>query len=103
LFPTVALEVAPLETTDYIPVVHAGAEGLVVYQELIIQLPMPNSTQRAQKKILVGGSIALNAHMPRVFVVSALARYLVWLPGKKKRWPWRRTLNIFSNIAGKLP
>ncbi len=31
--PAVALEVGPMETPDYIPLVRAGAEGLVVYQE----------------------------------------------------------------------
>jgi 2-iminoacetate synthase len=31
--PSVSLEVGPLETTDYRPLVEAGAEGLVVYQE----------------------------------------------------------------------
>ncbi len=31
--PSVSLEVAPMETADYIPLVAAGAEGLVVYQE----------------------------------------------------------------------
>jgi 2-iminoacetate synthase len=31
--PTIAIEVAPMETADYIPLVRAGAEGLVVYQE----------------------------------------------------------------------
>ncbi len=33
IIPTVALEVAPMETADYLPLVAAGAEGLVVYQE----------------------------------------------------------------------
>ena len=32
-FPSVALEVGPMETEEYIPIVDAGAEGLVVYQE----------------------------------------------------------------------
>jgi 2-iminoacetate synthase len=32
-FPSVSLEVGPMETEDYRPIVHAGAEGLVVYQE----------------------------------------------------------------------
>jgi 2-iminoacetate synthase len=32
-FPSVNLEVAPMETADYQPLVAAGAEGLVVYQE----------------------------------------------------------------------
>jgi 2-iminoacetate synthase len=31
--PSVSLEVAPMETADYLPLVAAGAEGLVVYQE----------------------------------------------------------------------
>ena len=31
--PSISLEVAPMETSDYIPLVAAGAEGLVVYQE----------------------------------------------------------------------
>ncbi len=33
LTPQIALELGPLETTDYAPLVAAGAEGLVVYQE----------------------------------------------------------------------
>jgi len=31
--PSISLEVGPMETCDYIPLVKAGAEGLVVYQE----------------------------------------------------------------------
>ncbi len=31
--PSLAIEVAPMETADYVPLVRAGAEGLVVYQE----------------------------------------------------------------------
>ncbi len=31
--PSLSLEVAPMETEEYIPLVKAGAEGLVVYQE----------------------------------------------------------------------
>jgi len=32
-FPGISLEVGPMETADYVPLVRAGAEGLVVYQE----------------------------------------------------------------------
>ncbi|MBU6401070.1 MAG: 2-iminoacetate synthase ThiH [Verrucomicrobia bacterium] len=32
-FPSVSLEVGPMETGDYRPIVQAGADGLVVYQE----------------------------------------------------------------------
>jgi 2-iminoacetate synthase len=32
-FPAISLEVGPMETIDYVPLVRAGAEGLVVYQE----------------------------------------------------------------------
>lgn len=31
--PSISLEVAPMETGDYLPLVESGAEGLVVYQE----------------------------------------------------------------------
>jgi 2-iminoacetate synthase len=32
-FSSIAIEVGPMETSDYIPIVDAGAEGLAVYQE----------------------------------------------------------------------
>src|SRR5438034_574266 len=32
-FSSISIEVAPMETEDYVPIVDAGAEGLVVYQE----------------------------------------------------------------------
>src|ERR1700731_1631874 len=32
-FPSIAIEVGPMETDDYLSIVKAGAEGLVVYQE----------------------------------------------------------------------
>jgi 2-iminoacetate synthase len=32
-FASISIEVAPMETDDYVPIVDAGAEGLVVYQE----------------------------------------------------------------------
>src|ERR1700732_2281068 len=31
-FSSIAIEVGPMETSDYVPIVDAGAEGLVVYQ-----------------------------------------------------------------------
>ncbi len=32
-FSSISIEVGPMETDDYVPIVQAGAEGLVVYQE----------------------------------------------------------------------
>lgn len=32
-FSSISIEVGPMETRDYLPIVNAGAEGLVVYQE----------------------------------------------------------------------
>src|SRR5436190_5956439 len=32
-FSSISIEIAPMETEDYIPIVEAGAEGLVIYQE----------------------------------------------------------------------
>lgn len=37
--PGISLEVAPMEAADYAPLVAAGAEGLVVYQETYAQTP----------------------------------------------------------------
>ena len=33
LVPSISLEVGPMETADYLPIVRSGADGLVVYQE----------------------------------------------------------------------
>jgi 2-iminoacetate synthase len=32
-FSSISIEIGPMETADYIPIVQAGAEGLIVYQE----------------------------------------------------------------------
>jgi len=32
-FPSIAIEVGPMTRSDYVPIIRAGAEGLVVYQE----------------------------------------------------------------------
>ncbi|MEY2519474.1 MAG: 2-iminoacetate synthase [Verrucomicrobiota bacterium] len=32
-FSSISIEVGPMETADYVPIVEAGAEGLIVYQE----------------------------------------------------------------------
>ena len=32
-FSSISIEVGPMETVDYVPIIEAGAEGLVVYQE----------------------------------------------------------------------
>jgi 2-iminoacetate synthase len=32
-FPSISIEVGPMQTSEYVPIVEAGAEGLVVYQE----------------------------------------------------------------------
>src|SRR5262249_56420714 len=32
-FSSISIEVGPMDTEDYVPIVEAGAEGLVVYQE----------------------------------------------------------------------
>ena len=33
LVPSISLEIGPMETVDYLPIVRSGADGLVVYQE----------------------------------------------------------------------
>lgn len=49
-FPSVALEVAPMETPDYVPLVRAGAEGLVVYQETYSREAYPRLHLAGPKK-----------------------------------------------------
>ncbi|MGH7969213.1 MAG: 2-iminoacetate synthase ThiH [Limisphaerales bacterium] len=38
LVPGISLEIGPMETADYVPLVESGAEGLVVYQETYDQV-----------------------------------------------------------------
>jgi len=48
--PGISLEVAPMETEDYQPLVRAGAEGLVVYQETYDTLAYPSLHTAGPKK-----------------------------------------------------
>jgi 2-iminoacetate synthase len=51
--PSVSLEVAPMEAADYEPLVRAGAEGLVVYQETYDPVAYPNLHTAGPKKDLL--------------------------------------------------
>lgn len=48
--PSVSLEVAPMEAADYAPLVRAGAEGLVVYQETYDPIAYPKLHTAGPKK-----------------------------------------------------
>jgi 2-iminoacetate synthase len=48
--PSISLEVAPMETEEYIPLVAAGAEGLVVYQETYDRSVYPELHTAGPKK-----------------------------------------------------
>lgn len=48
--PSLSLEVAPMETEEYIPLVAAGAEGLVVYQETYDRAVYPELHTAGPKK-----------------------------------------------------
>jgi len=48
--PSVSLEVAPMEAADYEPLVRAGAEGLVVYQETYDPVAYPKLHTAGPKK-----------------------------------------------------
>lgn len=48
--PAISLEVAPMETADYLPLVAAGAEGLVVYQETYHRPTYAEMHQHGPKK-----------------------------------------------------
>ena len=48
--PSLSLEVAPMETEEYLPLVEAGAEGLVVYQETYDRSVYPELHTAGPKK-----------------------------------------------------
>ena len=52
MVPSLSLEVAPMEVADYIPLVHAGAEGLLVYQETYHRADIcQNASCRTQEEL----------------------------------------------------
>ena len=94
--PSLSIEVAPMETIDYLPLVGAGAEGLVVYQETY------HRETYAQKKISTGDWIALNAVTKPASAGSASAHFSGFGIGSLRRLPSLPIWNTSKKSAGSL-
>ncbi len=75
-FPGVSLEVSPMRAADSLPLVAAGAEGLVVYRRHTASLPMRDAPDRARRKATSGGSIVPSGPIMPDFAVAWSRRAL---------------------------
>jgi len=107
-WPSISLEVGPMETEDYRPIVEAGAEGLVVYQETYDRtvyaamhtggpkkdfdwrLETPERAYAAGfKRIGIGALLGLAPWKQEVIAVAAHAGYLL-----KRCWTSQLTVSV---------
>src|SRR6266480_1067448 len=100
-FSSISIEVGPMETDDYLPVVEAGAEGLVVYQETYNRGVYAEMHTAGPKRDLIFDSIAPSAVTRQAFAGSASASSLAYHAGRMKRSRSPRISNICSSIAGR--
>jgi 2-iminoacetate synthase len=83
--PSVSLEVGPMETRDYEPLVEAGADGLVVYQETYDRALYAELHTAGPSAILTGGSRLRSGPMPPGSAGWGLGRCWGWRTGGAKR------------------
>lgn len=107
-WPSISLEIGPMETADYVPMVGAGAEGLVVYQEtydravyqsLHASGPKTNFDWRLEtaerayaagfKRLGIGALLGLAAWRAEAMAVAAHVEYLL-----KKCWQAQITVSV---------
>ena len=88
-FSSIAIEVGPMETAEYEPVVAAGAEALVVYQETYDRQTYAEMHTAGPSGTSTGVWIARSAATKPVSVASESVRCLAWRHGRTKpsRWP----------------
>ncbi|WP_018290786.1 2-iminoacetate synthase ThiH [Verrucomicrobium sp. 3C] len=105
-FPSISIEIAPLETVEYQEIVDAGAEGLVVYQETYLpeaysslhlsgpkrdfvwRLQAPERAYRAGfRRIGIGALLGLAPWRQDAFALAAHAAWLL-------KHAWRSYLTI---------
>ena len=65
MFPSIALEIAPMKEKEYFKLVDSGCEGLVVYQETYNKTVYKELHTSGPKKISTGDLIALKGHTMR--------------------------------------
>jgi 2-iminoacetate synthase len=107
-WPSISLEVGPMETESYRPIVEAGAEGLVIYQEtydrvvyeaMHISGPKKDFNWRAEtperayeagfKRIGIGALLGLAPWRHEALALAAHAGYLL-----KKCWKSQLTISV---------
>jgi 2-iminoacetate synthase len=107
-WPSISLEVGPMETADYEPLVEAGAEGLVVYQETYDRqvydemhvggpkkdfnwrLETPERAYAAGfKRLGIGALLGLSSWRQEAIAVAAHAGYLL-----RKCWRSQLTVSV---------
>ena len=105
-WPSIALEVGPLETEEYRPIVEAGAEGLVIYQETYDRevytsmhtsgpkmnfdwrLETPERAYQAGfKRIGIGALLGLSDWRSEAIAVAAHIQYLL-------KHCWKAQINV---------
>ncbi|MDZ4815124.1 MAG: 2-iminoacetate synthase ThiH [Verrucomicrobiota bacterium] len=106
--PALSLEVGPMETADYVPLVEAGTEGLVVYQETYDRLaydrfhtlgPKKNFDWRLEtperaadagfRRIGIGVLLGLSEWRAEALALAAHAEFLL-----KTHWKSQLTLSL---------
>ncbi len=100
-WPGISLEVGPMETEDYRPLVAAAGTDWSFIRKLTIAKFMRRCTPPDRNGISIGGLKRPNAPMPLVFAGSASRRYMAWLTGDSRRFAWRRTRIFYCAIAGR--
>jgi len=107
-WPSISLEVAPMETEQYVPIVQAGAEGLVVYQEtydrgvydaMHVSGPKKDFDWRLEtperayaagfKRLGIGALLGLAPWRNEAIALAAHAMYLL-----KKCWMAQLTISV---------
>lgn len=107
-WPSISLEVGPMETDEYAPVVQAGAEGLVVYQETYNRqvyaqmhtsgpkkdfdwrLETPERAYAARfKRLGIGALLGLSPWRGEAIALAAHAGYLL-----RKCWTAQLTVSV---------
>ena len=100
--PGVSLEVGPMETDEYRPLVAAGAEGLVVYQETYHRADLRGDAhRRAEARFRLAARLPRARLRGRVPAARASARCSACATGARKPWRWPRTSIICCAIAGR--
>ena len=94
-WPSISLEVGPMETEQYVPIVQAGAEGLVVYQETYdrgVYDAMHETPERGYaagfKRLGIGALLGLAPWRNEAIALAAHAAHLL-----KKCWMAQLTIS----------